>query len=156
MMESPQNIHSVKIYSKGGAEYLPQKKSEFASGYDVQAYLPETPIKMKSGDRALVSTGLFLEIPAGMEIQVRPRSGLAMKHGITVLNSPGTIDSDYRGELKVLLINLGRDDFAIRDKMRIAQLIFCRVETIEWNSVRELTELESSSRARGGFGHTGI
>jgi len=106
--------------------------------------------------RVLVSTGLFFEIPAGMEIQVRPRSGLAMKNGITILNSPGTIDSDYRGELKILIINFGTENFMIEDKMRVAQLVFCLVENVEWNAVAELSGLDKSDRAGGGFGHTGI
>ncbi|MEE1119564.1 MAG: dUTP diphosphatase, partial [Bacteroidales bacterium] len=102
--------------------------------------------------RALIPTGLYIELPAGTEAQIRPRSGLAFKHGITVLNSPGTIDADYRGEIKVLLINLSQEPFEIKDSERIAQMVVSKHETVEWQLVESLNETQ---RGEGGFGHTG-
>jgi dUTP pyrophosphatase len=105
------------------------------------------------GERTLVPTGLVLEIPAGWEAQVRPRSGLALRHGVTLLNSPGTVDSDYRGEVGVILVNHGAEPFTIRRGERIAQLVFARVAEVEW---REVSELEASERGEGGFGSSGV
>ena len=118
---------------------------------DLRANLSEG-LLLKSGERLLVPTGLFIALPEGYEAQIRPRSGLAFKHGITVLNSPGTIDADYRGEVKVLLINHGAEDFEIKDGERIAQMVIAAHARIEWNSVNELEETE---RGAGGFGSTG-
>lgn len=122
-----------------------------SAGMDIYANL-ETPVILKPLERTLISTGIFAELPSGYEIQVRPRSGLAFKHGITVLNTPGTIDADYRGEIKVILVNLSNEPFTINDGERIAQLVVNKVETIEWENVTELSDTE---RGAGGFGHTG-
>ncbi|GAL83751.1 deoxyuridine 5'-triphosphate nucleotidohydrolase [Sporocytophaga myxococcoides] len=118
---------------------------------DLRADL-DTPVLLKPMERALISTKLFIELPLGYEAQIRPRSGLAFKNGITVLNSPGTIDSDYRGEIKVLLVNLSTEDFLINDGERIAQMIISKYEQISWLPVKELA---NSQRAAGGFGSTG-
>ena len=119
---------------------------------DLRAYLPEGSITLKPMERGLVKTGFFMELPAGYEAQVRPRSGLALKKGITVLNSPGTIDADYRGEICVILINLGQEDFIIGDGERIAQMVIARHEQAE---IVEVQELSNTERGAGGFGHTG-
>ncbi|QNL22313.1 dUTP diphosphatase [Hyphobacterium sp. CCMP332] len=140
----------IKVINRSGNE-LPSYQTEHAAGLDLRANL-ETSISLKPLQRALVPTGLFIEIPAGCEGQVRPRSGLAAKHGITVLNSPGTIDADYRGEVKVILVNLSEDSFEINHGERIAQLVIAKHETIEWI---ESHELANSSRSSGGFGSTG-
>lgn len=131
---------------------LPQYETPLSAGMDVRAFLPEGALTLGPMQRVLVPTGLFMEIPAGYECQVRPRSGLALKHGITVLNSPGTIDADYRGELRVLLVNLGEHDFVVNDGERIAQLVIASHEQPRWRPVEELSETE---RGAGGFGHTG-
>jgi dUTP pyrophosphatase len=113
----------------------------------------ETSISLNPGERVLISTGLFIELPEGHEAQIRPRSGLALKHGITVLNSPGTIDADYRGEIKVLLINHGQEPFVIQNGERIAQMIVAKYERIHWETA---VELNSTERGAGGYGSTGI
>lgn len=118
----------------------------------MRANLP-APITLKPLQRALVPTGLFLEIPVGYEMQVRPRSGLAYKHGIGLVNSPGTIDADYRGELKVLLVNLSDQEFVVQDGERIAQLVVARHETVQWQPVEALSE---TARGAGGYGSTGV
>lgn len=141
----------VKIINKS-AHPTPEYGSEHAAGCDLRANLDQ-PVTLTPLGRAMIPTGLFLEIPEGFEGQVRPRSGLAAKHGITVLNSPGTIDADYRGEVKVILVNLSDQAFTIRDGERIAQLVLARHEIAEWDLTVELTETE---RGAGGFGHTGI
>ena len=130
---------------------LPEYATPHAAGLDLRAELSE-PIVLKPLERALVPTGLYIELPPGHEAQIRPRSGLAFKNGLTVLNSPGTIDADYRGEVKVLLVNLSNTAFTINDGERIAQMVVARHETIEWYAV---TKLEDSHRGAGGFGHTG-
>jgi dUTP pyrophosphatase len=130
---------------------LPEYATEKAAGLDLKANL-DAPLTLKPLQRSLVSTGLFIELPAGYEAQIRPRSGLAFKNGITVLNSPGTIDADYRGEIKVLLVNLSDTDFTINDGERIAQMVVARHEQIDWYVV---TELGDSGRGAGGFGSTG-
>ena len=130
---------------------LPQYATDAAAGLDVRADNPE-PIVLKPLGRALVPTGLFLEIPVGFEVQVRPRSGLASKKGITVLNAPGTIDADYRGEVCVILVNLSDEPFTVERGERIAQLVLAKHEVIDWEEVDELAE---SSRGVGGFGSTG-
>ena len=134
---------------------LPAAASTGSAGLDLRAAIPEDgeEIVLRPGERALIPTGLVLEIPPGCEGQVRPRSGLALRHGIGVLNSPGTIDSDYRGEVGVLLINLGESPFPIRRGDRIAQLIFARVEPVEWEESEALAE---TGRGEGGFGSTGL
>ena len=141
----------VKVVNKGGNP-LPAYATEFSAGLDVRADNAE-PIVLKPLGRAMVPTGLYLEIPAGYEVQVRPRSGLAAKRGVTVLNSPGTIDADYRGEVRVILVNLGAEDFVIERGERIAQLVLARHEVIEWE---ETSELADSERGAGGFGSTGV
>ena len=131
---------------------LPEYGSSAAAGCDLRANLTES-VTIAPLERAMIPTGLFFEIPVGFEGQVRPRSGLAAKHGLTVLNSPGTIDADYRGEVKVILVNLSNTAFTINDGERIAQLVIAKHETAEWTTAEEL---ESSERGAGGFGHTGI
>lgn len=129
----------------------PSYATEQSAGMDLRANL-EAPIALKPGERAIVPTGLYMALEAGYEAQVRPRSGLAFKHGITVLNSPGTIDADYRGEIKVILINHGQEIFEINDGERIAQMVIAKYEHINW---KEVDSLESTERGAGGFGHTG-
>lgn len=131
---------------------LPAYETVNSAGMDLRAYLPDGKMVLKPMQRALVSTGLFMEIPVGYEGQVRPRSGLAIKSGITVLNSPGTIDADYRGEVKVILINLSDTDFVINSGDRIAQLVIAKHEQPDVVEVQTLSETE---RGAGGFGHTG-
>ena len=130
---------------------LPEYATAQAAGLDLKANISE-PIILKPLQRQLISTGLFIELPNSYEAQIRPRSGLAFKNGITVLNSPGTIDADYRGEIKVLLVNLSNDDFTINDGERVAQMVIAKHEQINWEQV---SVLEDSNRGAGGFGSTG-
>ena len=130
---------------------LPEYATSGSSGMDIRAYL-EAPIEIQPLERVLVPTGLFIELPQGTEVQIRPRSGLAIKQGITCLNSPGTIDADYRGEIKVILINLSNTLQIISSGDRIAQMVFQQVSAIEWNPVVSINETQ---RGSGGFGHTG-
>ena len=130
---------------------LPQYGTPLSAGLDLRANL-DAPIVMKPLERVLVPTGLSIALPAGYEAQVRPRSGLALKKGITVLNSPGTIDADYRGEIRVILVNLSAEEFIVEDGERIAQMVIARHEQAEWEEVDVLDETE---RGAGGFGHTG-
>ena len=141
----------VKVINKS-ENSLPQYATPLSAGMDVRA-ANEQPIKIDPLQRAIVPTGLFLEIPAGYEVQVRPRSGLAAKEGITVLNAPGTIDADYRGEVCVILVNLSSEPFVVENGERIAQLVLSRHECIEWDECRSLSE---SERGDGGFGSTGV
>jgi dUTP pyrophosphatase len=141
---------NVKIINKGTC-HLPSYETVGAAGMDVRANIID-PICGAPGERVLMPTGLYLEVPAGLECQVRPRSGLALKKGITVLNTPGTIDSDYRGEVGVILINLSNENFTIEPNDRIAQLVFCPVIQV---TLIETDALESSERGTGGFGSTG-
>jgi dUTP pyrophosphatase len=131
---------------------LPQYETQASAGVDLRAFLPQ-PIVLKPMERVLIPTGLYLELPLGVEAQVRSRSGLALKKGIAVLNAPGTVDADYRGEVGVILINLSTEDFPIQDGDRIAQLVLARHERASWQLVEELS---SSDRGTGGFGSTGI
>lgn len=140
----------IKIVNKS-SHGLPSYSTINSAGMDLRAYM-EKDITLKPLERALIPTGLFIELPEGYEAQIRPRSGLAVKHGISVLNSPGTIDSDYRGEIKVVLINLSTEDFVIRDGERICQMVIARHEQACWDEVEILQE---SHRGTGGFGHTG-
>ena len=140
----------IKIINKSKHE-LPSYASNGAAGMDLRANL-DMPIILKSLERTLVPTGLFLEIPLGFEAQVRPRSGLAFKNGLTVLNSPGTIDADYRGEIKVILVNLSNQDFTINDGERVAQMVIAKHEQAQWIEVEQLIETD---RGAGGFGSTG-
>ncbi len=130
---------------------LPAYETLHAAGMDIRAFLSEAII-LKPLERAIVPTGLFIELPAGFEAQVRPRSGLAAKKGVTVLNTPGTIDADYRGEIKVILVNLSSENFVINDGERIAQIIIAKHERVEWNIAESL---QDSERGAGGFGSTG-
>jgi dUTP pyrophosphatase len=141
---------NVKIINKGTCP-LPSYETVGAAGMDVRANIID-PICVAPGERVLMPTGLYLEVPAGLECQVRPRSGLTLKKGITVLNTPGTIDSDYRGEVGVILINLSNENFTIEPNDRIAQLVFCPVIQV---TLIETDALESSERGTGGFGSTG-
>ncbi len=140
----------VKIINKSAFD-LPRYETEFSAGMDVRANLTEN-MTLAPLERAMVPTGLFVELPAGYEMQVRPRSGLAAKFGITVLNSPGTVDADYRGEVRVILVNLSNEVFEIKPGERIAQLVIARHERAEWEQVEELSE---TGRGAGGFGSTG-
>lgn len=140
----------IKIKSMSGV--LPEYETEGSAGMDIRAYT-EADIVIQPGGRALVPTGLYMEIPNGYEAQIRARSGLAIRNGITMINGIGTIDSDYRGEIKVPLINLGDDPFVIKDGDRIAQMIVSRYETVSWEKVSEVGE---TMRGSGGFGHTGV
>ena len=141
----------IKIINKS-QHPLPNYETNASAGMDLRANLTES-ITLKPLERTLVKTGLFIELPIGYEAQVRPRSGLAFKKGITVLNSPGTIDADYRGEIGVILVNLSNEDFVIENGERIAQLIIANHERAEWQETIELTE---TSRGEGGFGSTGV
>lgn len=141
----------VKVVNRG-RQPLPEYATEQSAGMDLRANIDE-PIVLKPMQRAIVKTGLYIALPPGYEAQVRPRSGLALKHGITVLNSPGTIDADYRGELGVLLINLGDKDFIINDGERIAQMVVAKHETVSFQLTEELDDTE---RGAGGYGHTGV
>jgi len=143
-------IH-LNVKTLPGAK-LPEYQSSGAAGADVYSFL-EQDIILKPGETKLIPTGLFVEIPEGYEAQIRPRSGLALKNGITLLNSPGTIDSDYRGEIKIIVTNLGSHDFTITNHMRIAQMVFCRVYRGSFN---QTDELEDTRRGHGGFGHSGL
>ena len=131
---------------------LPQYQTDSSAGMDLRAEL-SAPISLKPLERKLVGTGLYIELPMGSEAQIRPRSGLAYKHGITVLNSPGTIDADYRGEIKVLLVNLSDTEFIINDGERIAQMVIAKHENVVWDAVEILNETE---RGAGGYGSTGV
>lgn len=140
----------IKIINQS-SNALPQYSTEGSSGMDVRAHLQEA-ITLKSLERCLVPTGLFIELPEGYEAQIRPRSGLAIKQGITCLNSPGTIDSDYRGEIKIILVNLSNEEQIIQPGERIAQMVIQKVEKAVWQQVEIL---EATSRSSGGFGSTG-
>lgn len=140
----------IKVINKSKHE-LPSYATGGAAGMDLRANI-DAPIILKSLERTLVATGLFIELPLGFEAQIRPRSGLAFKNGLTVLNSPGTIDADYRGEIKVILVNLSKDDFTINDGERVAQMVIAKHEQAEW---QEVQVLEESTRGEGGFGSTG-
>lgn len=140
----------VKIINKSNNK-LPEYSTKFSAGMDLRASLNEHVV-LKPLQRQLIPTGLFIELPKGYEAQIRPRSGLAIKNGITVLNSPGTIDADYRGEIKVILINLSDQEFEIKNGERICQMIIAKHETATWQQVEFL---EESDRGEGGFGHTG-
>ena len=141
----------VEIINKSKHQ-LPSYATALSAGMDLRANL-ESPIVLQPLERTLVPTGLFIALPEGYEAQVRPRSGLAIKKGITVLNSPGTIDADYRGEVCVILVNLSKEPFTITDGERIAQMVIARYEQVEW---RECEELSATDRGAGGFGHTGV
>jgi len=140
----------IKIVNKSGNE-LPAYSTKLSAGMDLRANLTE-PVVLKPLERKPIPTGLYIELPKGFEAQIRPRSGLALKKGITVLNSPGTIDADYRGEIGIILINLSTEEFVIENGERICQMVVATHETVEWNLVEKL---EDTARGEGGFGHTG-
>ncbi len=142
---------TVKIINKSNNP-LPQYSTPYSAGMDLRAYLEEA-VTLQPLERKLIPTGLFIELPEGYECQIRPRSGLALKHGITVLNSPGTVDADYRGEIGVILVNLSNEPFTVNPGERICQMVVARHSTVEWECVEQLAESERSS---GGFGHTGV
>ena len=148
---TPVNAVRIKILNRSHNS-LPAYATPASAGMDPRAEI-ESPIVLKDGQRALIPTGLHMELPIGFEAQIRPRSGLALKNGITVLNSPGTIDADYRGEIKVLLINLSQEDFTIQQGDRIAQMVVARHENVRWEAEDSLSD---SERGSGGFGHTGM
>ncbi len=150
---SASDVLRVRV-AQSGDTALPEYATPLSAGMDLRAQL-EGPIVLEPGERRLVPTGLHMELPAGHEAQVRPRSGLAYKHGITVLNAPGTIDADYRGDIGVLLINLGQAAFTIEPGERIAQLVVAPYTRVEWVPVENTAELALSERGEGGFGHTG-
>jgi dUTP pyrophosphatase len=131
---------------------LPEYETAYSAGLDIRANL-DAPITLQPLERALIPTGLFIELPVGYEAQIRPRSGLAIKHGIALVNSPGTIDADYRGEIKVIIINLSGEPFTVADGERICQMVVAKHERVEWESAGEL---EKTLRGDGGFGHTGV
>lgn len=141
----------IRIINKS-TNPLPSYETEYSAGMDLRAYIEES-VTIKPLQRMLIPTGLYIELEKGFEAQIRPRSGLALKYGITVLNSPGTIDADYRGEIKILLVNLSDVDFKINTGERIAQMIIAKHEQVEWESAETLSQ---TSRGAGGYGHTGI
>lgn len=142
---------TINIINKSKHQ-LPAYETLASAGMDLRANL-DASIILKPLQRSLIATGLFIELPTGHEAQIRPRSGLAFKNGVTVLNAPGTIDADYRGEIKVLLVNLSSENFEVKDGERIAQIIIAKHERIAWNETEALAETE---RGSGGFGHTGV
>lgn len=150
MLQETQRATTVRVVNKS-RHPLPQYATEQSAGLDLRANLEESII-LAPGEYRLIPTGLYIELPEGTEAQVRPRSGLAFKHGVTVLNSPGTIDADYRGEVGVLLINHGKESFEVKDGERVAQLVVSRYEQIRFE---ENADLRASERGTGGFGHTG-
>lgn len=142
---------NVKIINKSHHP-LPSYETPEAAGMDVRAFLPDGPVNLKPGERALIGTGLYMQLPQGYECQIRPRSGLALRHGISIVNSPGTVDADYRGEIGIILINLGQEDFIVNDGDRICQMVVKSYTHVKW----ELTkELDRTKREDGSFGHTG-
>ena len=148
-------MSDVKVYIVNHSKHdVPQYATEHSAGLDLRANI-DADIILKPLQRILVSTGIFIELPQGYEAQIRPRSGLALKYGLTVLNSPGTIDADYRGEIKVILINLSGEEFVIRDGERICQMVINKIEHAEICQVGLVSELTETQRADGGFGHSG-
>ena len=145
------SMNKIKVVSKSG--YMPEYATEGSAGADLRAYLPEGPVTLKPGERRLIPTGLFVELPQGMEAQVRARSGLAIKHGIGLVNGVGTVDSDYRGEWNVPMINWGSEAYTINNGDRIAQVVFSLYIQAEFEAAEKIDETE---RGSGGFGHTGI
>ncbi len=144
----------IKVFNKSHHP-LPEYATPQSAGMDLRANI-EKDVVLNPSERVLIPTGLYIQLPVGFEAQIRPRSGLAFKYGITVLNSPGTIDADYRGEIKVLLINHGAEPFTIKNGERIAQMVIAKHEVAEWNIVQSQDELETTERADGGIGHTGV
>lgn len=151
MKTLPARLMEIRIINRSG-HLLPAYETAASAGMDLRAYLAE-PVMIAPMERKLIPTGLFIELPVGFEAQIRPRSGLALKHGISILNSPGTIDADYRGELKILLINFSDKSFEVGNGDRIAQMVISKHERIDWDEVEVLTE---TVRGEGGYGHTGV
>lgn len=145
------DVLNIKIVSRSGQ--VPSYETSGSAGADLRAWLPDGPVTLQPGERRLISTGLFVELPPGIEAQIRARSGLSIKHGITMINGVGTVDSDYRGEWNVPLVNLGQEAYTIHDGDRIAQMILARYEQAEFSLADEINETE---RGTGGFGHTGV
>lgn len=153
-MEDLTSSPVCKIYN-GSDNELPAYASAMAAGMDLRAALA-CPVTLRPGERMLVPTGLYIELPPGCEAQIRPRSGLAVRHGITVLNSPGTIDADYRGEIKILLVNLSQEPFVIGNGERIAQMVISKVCRATLQPVESVGQLSATERGGGGFGHSGV
>jgi dUTP pyrophosphatase len=145
------NSIEVKIINKSH-HAMPEYATPGSAGMDVRAFLPNGSVTLKPLQRALVPTGLYMQLPQGYECQIRPRSGLALKHGLSIVNAPGTIDSDYRGEIGVMLINLGQEDFTVNDGERICQMVVQQYTRVEWVPSETL---DNTERSAGGFGHTG-
>lgn len=141
----------IKVINKSHHP-LPEYGTFEAAGLDVRAYLPEGPVVLKPLQRALIGTGLYMQLPQGYECQIRPRSGLALNHGISIVNSPGTVDADYRGEIGIILINLGENDFTVNDGDRICQMVIKQYSHVSWEPV---DRLDRTKREAGAFGHTG-
>lgn len=142
----------VKIINKSHHP-LPQYATPGSAGMDVRSYLPDGPVTLGPLERALIPTGLYMELPHGYECQIRPRSGLAIKYGISLVNAPGTVDSDYRGEIGVIVVNLSKDPFTINDGERICQMVIARYTRVDWE---ETERLDTTIRGDGGFGHSGL
>ena len=152
-MEDKRGMDRVKVKVINRSHHqLPAYGTFEAAGMDVRAYLPNGPVVLKPLQRALIPTGLYMQLPEGYECQIRPRSGLALNYGISIVNSPGTVDADYRGEIGVILINMGEDDFTVNDGERICQMVVTRYSHVTWE---EAKELDHTKREDGGFGHTG-
>lgn len=142
----------VKIINRSHHK-LPEYATPGSAGMDVRAYLPDKPVVLKPLERALIPTGLYMQLPKGYECQIRPRSGLAIKHGISLVNAPGTVDSDYRGEIGVILVNLSNEPFTVNDGERICQMVVAQYARVDW----EQTDcIDRTERGDGGFGHTGV
>lgn len=141
----------VKIINRSH-HTLPEYGTFEAAGMDVRAYLPDGPVTLRPLERALIPTGLYIQLPSGYECQIRPRSGLALRNGITIVNSPGTVDADYRGEIGVILLNAGAEDFTVNDGERICQMVIKEYVKVKWEPTEEL---DRTKRGEGGFGHTG-
>lgn len=142
----------IKVINKSHHP-LPSYETHEAAGMDVRAFLPEGPVVLKPGERALIGTGLYMQLPAGYECQIRPRSGLAYHHGISIVNSPGTVDADYRGEIGIILINLGQEDYTVNDGDRICQMVIKQYSHVTWEPAERL---DRTKREDGSFGHTGV
>ena len=142
----------VKIINKSHHP-LPEYETHEAAGMDVRAYLPDGSVTLKPGERTLIGTGLYMQLPSGYECQIRPRSGLALKKGISIVNSPGTVDADYRGEIGIILINLGQEDFTVNDGDRICQMVIKEYTHVTWEPTHYL---DKTKREDGKFGHTGV
>ena len=151
LCEQTSDMIKIKVINKG-KQQLPTYATPQSAGMDLRANL-DTPVTIRPMERKLIGTGLHIALPIGFEAQIRPRSGLALKHGITVLNTPGTVDADYRGEIMVLLVNLSNDNFIVNDGERIAQMVIAKHEQAEFSVV---DELDATERGEGGYGHTGV